>query len=272
MTGDYPWKVLGIRCAAFDDLGNPIAGTEQDRALNQHAQDCTPGPCTAAETQQATPFCAQGKTLLSCNRTCSTSETRCTVDLTDGAINPCTQAFTISGTRYNNLGEYCTARVTGGGWRACSGGGLDIVYTESTSGGLSPSRLMPGTTTAEIVFDPAFSCALGSGQSHATNLAAVVADRGRLFPICESYAPALNGVSSFAETLIQSQFPLALKDDETITSVVVVGNDGTERRLMDGQFKYDRMTQTLSVERSLIRATDANLRVEVSSGCRPVPQ
>jgi hypothetical protein len=172
--------------------------------------------------------------------------------------------------------------------------GLDIVYTESTSGGLSPNRLMPGATTAEIgayfrskaeaafgggsylveaiVFDPAFSCALGSGQSHATNLAAVVADRRRLFPICESYAPALNGVSSFAETLIQSQFPLALKDDETITSVVIIGKDGTERRLMDGQFKYDRTTQTLTVERSLIRATDSNLRVEVSSDCRPVPQ
>jgi hypothetical protein len=41
---------------------------------------------------------------------------------------------------------------------------------------------------------------------------------------------------------------------------------------MDGQFKYDRTTQTLTVERSLIRATDSNLRIEVSSGCRPVPQ
>jgi len=294
MTGDYPWRVLGIRCAAFDDLGNPIPGTEQTKSLNQHADTCAPGPCTAEESRQAMPFCDQGKTLLSCDRTCSTGETRCTVDLTDGAINPCTQAFTINGTRYNNLAEYCTARAIGTGWRACGGGGLNIEYTEQVTGGLSPNRLMSGTTTTDIIayfrdkalsvfaggsqlveaiiFDPAFSCTLGSGQSYATNLAGLVADRCRLFPLCESYAPALDGVSTFVETLIQSQFPLVLKEDESVTLVAIIGKDGSERSLRDGQFSYNRATQTLTVDRSLIHATDTNLRVEISSGCRPIPQ
>lgn len=290
MVGDYPWKGFTLHCAAFDDQGHPIAGTEKVQYVSQAGDGtCAPGPCTADETKQIAPFCDKGLTLVSCDRGCTTGETRCTVDLTDGAVNPCTQSFTIASGTYANLPAYCAAHVTGSGWRNCSGGGLDIQYAESTSSTFSPNRLMSGTTTADIgayfkskadvafgsgsyvvegiVFDAAFACTLGSGQSYATNLAAVIGDRSRLFPLCESYAPALDGVFRFAQALIQTEFPVALKWDEHITAVYVIGKDGSERKLADTQFDYDGAT--LVIDRASLGATDAKLRVEVISDCRP---
>lgn len=135
-----------------------------------------------------------------------------------------------------------------------------------TWGAQFPARIKPEA----IVFDPAFPCSLGAGQSYAANLAQFVGDRSHLFPLCKSYAPALDGVLNFAQALIQTNFPLRLADDEHVTFVHVVAKDGSERLLAGTEYAHDPKAQTLSVARTALRSTDATLRVEVTSDCRPV--
>jgi hypothetical protein len=205
-------------------------------------------------------------------------------------VNPCTGSFTFRGQTYADLATYCATRGTG--WRDCGGGGVNITYSESLSGGSSPQALMPGQTTTDIaqyfrskadtafepeayvvqalLFDPAFSCELGSGQSYAKNLVSFVGDRSKIFPLCESYAPVLDGVLDFAQALIQTRFTLDLKDDEDVTQVILIDRNGGERELASTDFSYDRDTKVLTISRDAIRATDATLRVEITSDCRPV--
>jgi hypothetical protein len=155
-----------------------------------------------------------------------------------------------------------------------------------------PTALTPGTTAADIgsyfktradaafgpssylveaiIFDPAFSCALGAGQSYGATLAGVVGDRKHVFPLCQPYAPALDGVLGFAQALVQTSFPLVLQPDEQVTFVHVTNQSGSERALGPSQFNYDRTTQTLDVQPSSLNATDSTLRVEITSDCRPI--
>jgi len=121
-----------------------------------------------------------------------------------------------------------------------------------------------------IVLEPEFSCSPGQGQSYAVNLAQFVGDKSHLFPICESYAPALAGVLSFAQGLIQTDFTLKLAPDEHVTQVRVIAKDGGERLLDGSAYTYSPMTHTLSLSRSALTSLDSRLRVEVTSECRPV--
>ena len=293
--GDASSKVFAFVCAAFDDTGHEIAGTETQRDAYQGTPSCSdvqPGTCTTDEAKTVSIFCESGSSLVSCTRSCTANPTTCSLDLSDASVNPCTQAFTKDGTKYDNLSAYCKSIGLGTTFSNCRGGGLDIGYVDSPQGNYSPTPLTPGTTTADIgsyfrshadaafgqssylveaiVFDPAFSCALGAGQSYATTLAGVVADRKHLFPLCQPYAPALDGVLSFAQALVQTSFPLTLKPDEQVTFVHVLAKSGSERVLGPAQFSYDRATQTLSIQPTALFATDATLRVEVTSDCRPV--
>jgi hypothetical protein len=90
-----------------------------------------------------------------------------------------------------------------------------------------------------------------------------------VFSLCGSYAPALAAVSGFAQTLIQTQFSITMKGDEQVTAVVVVAKDGSKRTLACSQFRYDASAEVLTVDSSALRATDATLRVEITSACRP---
>lgn len=294
-TGSSTTKGFTFTCAAFDDLGNRIAGTDQMGYASQGSYaDCTgivDGPCSSEEAQIDASFCEKGRTLTSCQRRCSTVDnTTCTVELHDATINPCTQAFTLNGTNYRNFAAYCANQ--GSNWKGCSGGGVNIQYSSTLTGGYSPKPLTDGSSTADIgkyfktkantafkhnasqleaiVFEPEFSCNLKQGQSNATNIAQFVEDKSHLFPICESYAPALAGVLSFAQGLVQTEFPLLLAADEHVTSVRVVAKDGSERALDSGAYTYSSSTQTLSLSRSALNSQDSTLRVEVTSDCRPV--
>jgi hypothetical protein len=295
MTGDSYSKGYPITCAAFDDLGNPIAGSEQMQYATQgglaSCAGITPGPCSEAEKQSLAWVCESGKRITSCTVECAmSSNATCSVDLTTPNVNPCTSSFSYQGQTWNNLAAYCATRGTG--WRDCGGGGVNIQYTESFNGSSSKRSLMPGETTADVaryvrtkadalfepdaymvealLFEPEFSCTLGMGQSYATNLSAFVGDRSKIFPLCEPYAPVLDGVLDFAQALIQTRFSLDLKDDEDVTEVIIIDRDGAERTLSTGDFSYDRDTKVLTISRNAIRATDENLRVEITSDCRPV--
>jgi len=172
-------------------------------------------------------------------------------------------------------------------------GGVNLEYDVSYSATLQNVPLISGSTTNAlasyfrsqadsvlgashylvqgIVLDSAFSCPLGPGQSYAQNLARMIGARSQLFPLCESYAPALGGVLDFAKTLIQTDFTLSsLADDEDVTAVTVVGANGATRHLSGDQYHFDQQTRVLRVEPSAILDTDTDLKVEVTSACRPV--
>jgi hypothetical protein len=293
MTSDSDWRTFALTCAAFDDVGNRIPGTDKSTQVNQAVPSCNGivnGPCTAVESADAARFCDQGLKPVSCNRSCWHGLATCSVDLPNASVDACTQPFTKDGMRYDNLAHYCAAR--GGTWRDCTSSGIHVMTSMSLRGGFSPTSLMSGATTADvgtyfishadsnfgaghylveaIVLDPAFSCTLGPGQSYATNVAKMVGDRSHLFPLCQPYAPALNGAFGFAQSLIQTQFSIMLANDEHVTAVVVVGKDGSERKLAAGLFHYDASTHMLTVERSALMVTDSTLRVEITSDCRPI--
>ena len=293
--GDASNKTFTFKCAAFDDTGQQISGTEQENTAYQGTPSCADvqaGACTTDEAKTVSTFCASGSTLVSCTRGCSANMASCSVDLSDAATNPCTQAFTKNGVNYDNLAAYCKAVGLGSSFDNCRGGGLDIEYLDTFSGSYAPRPLTPGTTAAEIgsyfksradaafgrssylveaiIFDPTFSCELGAGQSYATTLAGVVADPKHVFPLCQPYAPALDGVLGFAQTLVQTSFRVDLEPDEHITFVHVTDQSGTERALAASQFSYDPTTRTLSIQPSSVNATDRTLRVEITSDCRPI--
>ena len=296
-TGSSKTKGFTFTCAAFDDLGNRIAGTDQTGYSSQGSYaDCTgivAGPCSTDEAQINGSFCEKGRTLTSCQRECSANDNRtCTVDLPNATVNPCTQAFTLNGQSYQNLAAYCANQ--GSNWKGCSGGGVNIQYSSSLGGSNVLQPLMPGAATADIgayfksrasavfkpnayqleaiVFAPEFSCSTKQGQSNATNIAQFVDDKSHLFPICGSYAPALAGVLSFAQGLIQTDYPLQLAADEHVTFVHVIAKDDSERTLDSSAYSYSASLQKLSVSRSALSSKDSRLRVEVTSDCRPVIQ
>ena len=293
--GTSKTKGFNFTCAAFDDLGNRIAGTDQIGSASQGNQpDCTgivAGDCSADEAKTVTFFCETGRSLVSCQRECDTvAPIMCSVELHDGTVDPCTHAFTLNGASYANLAAYCA--MQGSGWQGCTGGGVNIQYTSSVNGSYSPTRLMQGESTADIgtyfktranavfkanayqlegiLLEPEFSCSLNQGQSYAANLSQFIADKSHLFPLCESYAPALDGVLNFAQGLIQTDFPLQLAVDEQVTMVRVIAKDGSERVLPSSEYSYARSSQTLSLSRTALTSQDATLRVEVTSDCRPV--
>jgi hypothetical protein len=294
MTRPSYWIRHPYTCAAFNDMGELIPGTEMMSWYNLTGQtSCAgvlEGPCTPADEEKVQEVCDSGLTLTSCETTCTEEESACSVDLTDPNVNPCDEAFTHDGITKSNLTEWCNQ--FGSGWQNCSGGGLNVEYETSISGGYSHENLMPGTTVDAVIqhvasglrgafgagqylfegilFDPRFDCTLGTGQSYAANLIRAIDDPAHVFSLCDSYAPALAGVLDFAQALIQTEFDLTLADDEHVTAVIVIDENGIERILSKSDYTFDEDTGRLSVNKSAIRSTDANLRVEVTSDCRPI--
>jgi len=288
------WPRFAYTCMAQTDTGEPVPGTEQSSYYNASTtcDGLVPGPCIASERATVEPFCGSGLHLVTCNRECHERSVPCQVILED-EVDACTKSFTYNGKKWANLTEFCessNAHATA----SCKSEGLNLEYESSVQGSSSRTPLASGDTTEDlaryfrnqadskfgsehyrvqgIVLDPAFSCPLGPGQSYADNLAQMIDDRSHLFPLCEAYAPALRGVLDFAQTLIQTEFTLTLDSDEDVTAVTVVDANGTTRTLSADQYRFDGQTQVLNVESTAIRGTDRDLRVEVTSECRPVPR
>ena len=294
-SGRAKFQQLAMRCAAFDDVGNPIPGTEQAMGLSDGSSlgcdSLGAGPCTTEEFTKAAPFCETGLELVGCDRECIDTPLTCSLQRATRDIDLCTSSFQENGTTYQDLADYCTKvwKITPG---ACSMSGVDLLPSQNATGGMTPRPLVHGSETAElsryihsnasaklgpsnylaeaIVFDPAFGCPVNSGQSYATNLVEFVGDRSKVFPLCESYAPALNGIWGFAQSLVTTSYPLKLKSDEHVTAVVVIGKDGAERSLAPSQYEHDEDTGILEIDRDAIRGTDSTLRVEVTSDCRKI--
>jgi hypothetical protein len=291
MQGTVHSDSRDVTCAAFTDTGDEIPGTEQPVSIGYgNLASCdgfVAGDCSADEKTDASRFCPSGLSVVSCERRCYSGEGLCEVEVKDSAVNPCSGPFTYFGQTFPNLAAFCPS-----GFSGCSGMGFNVEYASSFQGSYSPTPVVFGSSTRElgdyfrstaatafasgsyllegIVFSPTFSCTLGSGQSYATNIMQVIGDASRVFPLCASYAPALDGVVGFAETLLETEFTLTLAEDEHVTAVVIVGKNGAERTLAAGQYSFDPATGKLELAKSALSGTDATLRVEVTSDCRPL--
>lgn len=294
MNGVHRWQRHAFTCTAYSDTGTPIPGTEKASWYNlarvESCSEVSVGPCTEQERAAVQEHCDEGLRVSRCERECAEREQRCQIDLERGDVDACSQSFTYNGRTWTNLAELCSGQISDAG--PCTGAGVNIVRESRYVGSTSYTSLMEGSTTGAIaayfratadaafanghylvqgiVLDPAFSCELGAGQSYATNIAELIGSRGRLFPLCESYAPALVGVFGFAQSLVQTDFALSLESDEHVTAVTVIGGDGESRTLDADEYRFDAATRLLHLDQTVIRGTDVDLRVEVTSDCRPI--
>jgi len=283
-------------CMAFEDTGEPITGTEEvaDISMGNLSEECVPRACTAGEIENLQNSCETGLDVAACEVICqSTSTLNCTLQLEGAFVDACTESFSYGGQNYAGIADYCEDQNVVGLTSCSLQGGYFQVEEESVNvGGIGTRPLVIGSTTAElgryfrseadtifgplhylvegIVLMPEFSCALGPGQSHATNLASMVGDPMRLFPLCESYAPALEGVLDFAQELVQTEYEVELADDEHITAVILVDAAGQERSLSMNEFSFDFDTQILSLDPAALDSTDTNMRLEVTAECEPL--
>jgi hypothetical protein len=118
-----------------------------------------------------------------------------------------------------------------------------------------------------IVFDPSFDCVPQAGQSHASLLRTIASSDADVFPICESYAPALDRINDFAEALIRTDYPFETGSRETIGAVVVSNLEGEQRTLGADQYEYDRDAQLLTVTDGAITARDRDLEIRLELPC-----
>jgi hypothetical protein len=98
-------------------------------------------------------------------------------------------------------------------------------------------------------------------------LRSIASSDADVFPICESYAPALDRIDDFARTLIRTEYPLELALNETITSVVVTTLEGETRTLDAEQYSHDRERSLLSLDEGAIGSGDGEVEVEIELLC-----
>jgi hypothetical protein len=133
------------------------------------------------------------------------------------------------------------------------------------------SKIGAGNYFVEVIgLEPEFSCELQAGQSYATNLGALASSPDDVFPICESYAPALQRIEKFAERLLRTTYTIELAPRETLKSVSVVDRGGNTRNLNDDEFTFDDETFLLTIAPGAIHSADVSLSVELDVHCSEV--
>jgi hypothetical protein len=118
-----------------------------------------------------------------------------------------------------------------------------------------------------IVFDPGFECVPESGQSYAQLLRSVATSDADVFPICESYAPALARIDDFAGSLLRTQYPLTLGPLEHIAAVVVTDLDGTRRTLGENDYTWDPDAGLLTLNEGVLSSSDRDLEIQLELDC-----
>jgi hypothetical protein len=293
ITGPRISTRLDFTCGSFTDTGELIPETETPPRTYHLSQACDAAlaPCSEEEKVDYQFLCDTGERLASCERSCVEQDSVCAVEVEAG-VDPCTASFGQDNQTWGNLAEYCANVLEDASGACMAQGGVTFEYLTTVAGTSSKESLTTGWTTENlgnyfrnmadsqfgrahylvegILLDPAFSCELGPGQSYAANLAAMIDDPTHLFPLCESYAPALAGVLEFAQDLVQTEFVLDLEDDEDVSAVTVVDGSGVGRMLSADQYQFDVATQILRIEPGVIASTDTDVDVEVTSACRPI--
>jgi hypothetical protein len=292
---------LSFACVPVDDKGNahPEQATQKTLVTkpNTTCSSSTPVACTDAEVARAVGECGAGYVVNPCARSCAEGKSyvQCNLSRSDNKTDLCTQPFDQNGAHYANLADYCSRTTGASGWEPCSFMGLKpstgdggtasarsehttpVVVAKSTAEMVSSlkdttDRLIgKGNYSIEaLVFDPAFNCQLHPGQSYATNLRSLASSPRDVFPLCEDYAPAMDGIVSFAEYLIQTSYSLALDEYEDIDSVLVTNKQGEQRTVPAQSYSYDRTGQTLGFNVGTLTAEDQTLAVNVARYCEPI--
>jgi hypothetical protein len=293
---------LDFFCVPVDDKGtaHPEQATQKTvvtKPSTMCSSSSTAVACTDAELARATGECGAGYLVRSCTRSCAEGKSyvQCNLSRTDNKTDLCTQPFDQNGAHYANLTDYC-ARTTGGtGWETCAIMGLKPSTADggtSSSSSEHTSPVVAARNTAEmissfkntadrligqgnysveaVVLDPTFNCPLHPGQSYATNLRSLASSAHDVFALCEDYAPAIEGIVTFAEYLIQTDYPLALDAYEDIDSVLVTNKQGEQRAVAAQRYTYDRSGGTLRFEVGILTAEDEKLAVNVARYCAPI--
>jgi hypothetical protein len=290
---------LDFACVPVDDKGtaHPEQATQRTLVTNPSTicSGAAASTCTDAEATSAGGECGAGYVVKPCTRVCAegTSYVQCNVSRTDNKTDLCTQPFDQNGARYANLIDYCSRTKGTTGWEPCSTMGLKpstadggtttstsehttaVVAAKSTTEMISSfkdsaDRLIgkDNYSVEALVLDPAFNCPLHPGQSYATNLRSLASSAHDVFPLCEDYAPAMESIVTFAEYLIQTDYPLSLDEYEDVDSVLVTNKQGEQRKVQG--YAYDRGGETLRFSVGVLTAEDQALAVKVARYCAPI--
>jgi len=296
MDRSNPGERLGFSCVPVDDKGmaHPEKAVEKSAVINSSSM-CKVGtmvPCSAAELSRAGSECGGGHRVDNCQRQCfaGASATICNLTRETNVPDLCTQPFDAGGRHFDNFAQYCLQ--FGSGWGPCMVRGYKLGSRVIMGFEEKITPVVGGSTTADlirsfkgnadrlfgkdaysvesIVLDPAFSCPVRPGQSHAPNLRQLATSAQDVFPLCQDYAPALQRIESFAEFLIQTEFSLVLDAYEDVDSVLVTSKQGTQRTLPKGSYRYDRAAGVLRFNPGVLGPQDESLAVNVARYCEPV--
>jgi hypothetical protein len=288
-------------CIPVDDTGQQHPERAVPKKTTFRRSEGCPNPpsgaCDAGRLAAAQADCGTGTVVKSCGFTCAEAQgqmTGCDLDRPDDKVNLCTQPFDEAGKHYANLADYCRQKFMSDGWGNCTVYGLKAdPISMSFSNTLSKKRLVTAANDAPgmiawfkgmadnligrgnysveaIVLDPAFTCPVRPGQSFATNLRQLATSADDVFPLCQDYAPALRRIQTFADVLIQNDFPLDLSVYEDVDSVVVTTRAGTQRTIPKTSYRYDRATHRLHFDPGVLGVQDQRLAVNVARYCEPV--
>lgn len=290
---------LHFSCAPTDDLGQLLPeDTWQTKTVELAASDdCSAGTsvdCSADDLETAATRCTSGDTVQRCQRTCDQDAVQepCSVTILEN-LDFCSTPYTFSDTRYDNFLDFCAKTTKKQGFNGCARQGFT-----TESGGASWNmegwtkpvvransaedfvHLFHGEATrlfgaenyfAEaIVFTPDGPCTPAAGQSYATELMKIASSPERVYPICESYAPALEHVNDFAQGLLQTEYVLELEARESIEGITVLSRDGTKRQLLPDDYEYNPDTSVLRIHGDALLSSDLDLDVEVVDPCAPI--
>ncbi len=287
---------LHFDCAPVDDFG--MVGSEDTfesatiRVANSDVCESPNVPCSEAEADSALSECDPGYVVRNCTKQCVVGggEDRCFQSTTQD-VDLCGESFDVGGVSYANLLDYCQ-RVRGvDGWTDCTeiGFATEDDGTDWLSRSSVPTPLIRATSLADmihlfhadatralgaenyfvesIVFDEGAACMPDVGQSYATELEKIATSPEHIFPICESYAPALERVDAFARELLQTEYVVELGLREYIESVSVEGRDGATRELAPEDYQYVEDTATLHIDLAALESSDLRLSVQIVDPC-----
>ena len=287
---------LRFTCLPVDDMGMAHPEKAVDKVIQTFHSCATPSTvaCPAPELAKAAAECGAGNQVKNCQFTCGPVQgfLYCSLDVATDAVDLCSKPFDQGGMHYQNLLDYCARTVGGSGWANCHHGGwkatgmtvlqeseqkLPLVQAANTAEMIgafksSADRLFGARnhSVESIIFDPAFTCPLKPGQSYGANLRLLASSKDDVFPICQDYAPALARIESFADYLVQNDFPLDLDAYEDVDSVVVTDRAGVQRTVQKPQFRYDRAAKVLHFTPGVLGAQDLSLSVNVARYCEVV--
>jgi hypothetical protein len=292
MTQPAAQRTLEFSCVPVDDMGNQFPGQAvpgQTFLPPVEVCDAAVSDCNTGDLAGAKYGCAEGSVVVDCQKLCAATSdyySTCLLSLPT-EVDLCTESFVHGDMEYADFADYCSRTIGGDEWSACQREGLFASGGVSYSGTSVPEPLMfsadtismvrefqntatekfgeSGFVVETILFDPAFSCELAEGQSHGTTLRELASTPEDVFPICESYAPALSRAERFARALLQTEYALELGPHESIEALVVTDEAGVERTL--NATDYSHANGQLLINPEAISSGDVSLNVQILNVC-----